>query len=92
MLPKQHPLAQLTEIPVGQLNGLSITVLSQKLSQPLFDTITQYIEKRQIQFQTISEANSIADLVRSILCCFSFQSRQRMAIQLENSHAGPELN
>ena len=34
MLPKQHPLAQLTEIPVGQLNGLAITVLSQKLSQP----------------------------------------------------------
>ena len=66
MLPKQHPLAQLTEIPVGQLNGLAITVLSQKLSQPLFDTITQYIEQRQIQFQTISEANSIAESIQAV--------------------------
>lgn len=66
MLPKQHPLAQLTEIPVGQLNGLAITVLSQKLSQPLFDTITQYIEQRQIQFQTISEANSIAESIQTV--------------------------
>ena len=66
ILPKQHPLAQLTEIPVGQLNGLAITVLSQKLSQPLFDTITQYIEKRQIQFQTISEANSIAESIQTV--------------------------
>ena len=72
MLPKHHPLAQLTEIPVGQLNGLAITVLSQKLSQPLFDTIVHYIEQRQIQFQTISKANSIADLVRSILCWLTF--------------------
>lgn len=66
MLPKQHPLAQLTEIPVEQLNGLAITVLSQKLSQPLFDTITQYIEQRQIQFQTISEANSIAESIQTV--------------------------
>jgi LysR family hca operon transcriptional activator len=66
MLPKQHPLAQLTEIPVEQLNGLAITVLSQKLSQPLFDTITQYIEQRQIQFQTISEANSIAESIQAV--------------------------
>ena len=66
MLPKQHPLAQLTEIPVGQLSGLAITVLSQKLSQPLFDTITQYIEQRQIQFQTISEANSIAESIQTV--------------------------
>ena len=66
MLPKQHPLAQLTEIPVEQLNGLAITVLSQKLSQPLFDTITQYIEQRQIQFQTISEANSIAERIQTV--------------------------
>ena len=66
MLPKQHPLAQLTEIPVGQLNGLAITVLSQKLSQPLFDTITQYIEQRQIQFQTISETNSIAESIQTV--------------------------
>lgn len=66
MLPKHHPLAQLTEIPVGQLNGLAITVLSQKLSQPLFDTITQYIEQRQIQFQTISEANSIAESIQTV--------------------------
>ena len=66
MLPKHHPLAQLTEIPVGQLNGLAITVLSQKLSQPLFDTITQYIEQRQIQFQTISETNSIAESIQTV--------------------------
>lgn len=66
MLPKQHPLAQLTEIPIEQLNGLAITVLSQKLSQPLFDTITQYIEQRQIQFQTISEANSIAESIQTV--------------------------
>ena len=66
MLPKQHPLAQLTEIPVEQLNGLAITVLSQKLSQPLFDTITQYIEQRQIQFQTISETNSIAESIQTV--------------------------
>ena len=66
MLPKQHPLAQLTEIPVEQLNELAITVLSQKLSQPLFDTITQYIEQRQIQFQTISEANSIAESIQTV--------------------------
>ena len=66
MLPKHHPLAQLTEIPVGQLNGLAITVLSQKLSQPLFDTITQYIEQRQIQFQTISETNSIAESIQAV--------------------------
>jgi LysR family hca operon transcriptional activator len=66
MLPKHHPLAQLTEIPVEQLNGLAITVLSQKLSQPLFDTITQYIEQRQIQFQTISEANSIAESIQTV--------------------------
>ena len=66
MLPKQLPLAQLTEIPVEQLNGLAITVLSQKLSQPLFDTITQYIEQRQIQFQTISEANSIAESIQTV--------------------------
>ena len=66
MLPKQHPLAQLTEIPVEQLNGLAITVLSQKLSQPLFYTITQYIEQRQIQFQTISEANSIAESIQTV--------------------------
>ena len=66
MLPKQLPLAQLTEIPVEQLNGLAITVLSQKLSQPLFDTITQYIEQRQIQFQTISETNSIAESIQTV--------------------------
>ena len=66
MLPKQHPLAQLNEIPVAQLDGLAITVLSQKLSQPLFDTITQYIEQRQIQFQTISEANSIAESIQTV--------------------------
>ena len=66
MLPKQHPLAQLTEIPVGQLNGLAITVLSQKLSQPLFDTIVHYIEQRQIQFQTISKANSIAESIQAV--------------------------
>ena len=66
MLPKQHPLAQLTEIPVEQLNELAITVLSQKLSQPLFDTITQYIEQRQIQFQTISETNSIAESIQAV--------------------------
>ena len=66
MLPKHHPLAQLTEIPVGQLNGLAITVLSQKLSQPLFDPIVHYIEQRQIQFQTISEANSIAESIQAV--------------------------
>ena len=66
MLPKQHPLAQLTEIPVEQLNGLAITVLSQKLSQPLFDTIVHYIEQRQIQFQTISKANSIAESIQAV--------------------------
>lgn len=66
MLPKQHPLAQLTEIPVGQLNGLAITVLSQKLSQSLFDTIVHYIEQRQIQFQTISKANSIAESIQAV--------------------------
>ena len=66
MLPKQHPLAQLTEIPVGQLNGLAITVLSQKLSQPLFDTIAQYIEQQHVQFQTISEANSIAESIQAV--------------------------
>lgn len=66
MLPKQHPLAQLTEIPVGQLNGLAITVLSQKLSQPLFDTIAQYIEQQHVQFQSISEANSIAESIQAV--------------------------
>ncbi|ENV04982.1 hypothetical protein F967_02514 [Acinetobacter sp. CIP 102637] len=66
MLPKQHPLAQLTEIPVEQLNGLAITVLSQKLSQPLFDTIAQYIEQQHVQFQTISEANSIAESIQAV--------------------------
>lgn len=66
MLPKQHPLAQLTEIPVEQLNGLAITVLSQKLSQPLFDTIAQYIEQQHVQFQSISEANSIAESIQAV--------------------------
>ena len=66
MLLKQHPLAQLTEIPVGQLNGLAITVLSQKLSQPLFDTIAQYIEQQHVQFQSISEANSIAESIQAV--------------------------
>lgn len=74
MLPKQHPLAQFTEINVTDLNQLELTVLSHKLSQPLFQTISQYIERHHIQFLSIHETNSIAECIQAVA------SRQSCAI------------
>ncbi|MCH7351008.1 MULTISPECIES: DNA-binding transcriptional regulator HcaR [unclassified Acinetobacter] len=66
MLPKQHPLAQCSEITTAQLQGLILTILTDKLSQPLAKTITQYIKQQQIHFQNIDEANTIGEAIQAV--------------------------
>ncbi|ENX62062.1 MULTISPECIES: LysR substrate-binding domain-containing protein [Acinetobacter] len=74
MLPKQHPLAQHAQINIDQLQGLALTILTHKLSLPLARIITQYIKQQQIHFQSIDEANSIAEAIQAV------HSGQRCAI------------
>lgn len=66
MLPKQHPLAKLTEIKVAQLDGLELNILSHKLSQPLSQTIFKYIGQQKLQFKNITESNSIAESIHAV--------------------------
>ncbi|USA46177.1 DNA-binding transcriptional regulator HcaR [Acinetobacter sp. C26M] len=66
MLPKQHPLAQYSEITTAQLKDFPLTILTHKLSQPLARTITQFIKQQQIHFQSIDEANSIAEALQAV--------------------------
>ncbi|HBO72166.1 MAG TPA: RpiR family transcriptional regulator [Acinetobacter sp.] len=66
MLPKRHPLANVDEITTDQLNGLDLTILSHKLSQPLAKTILQFIDQHQIKFKTIHEANGIAESIEAV--------------------------
>ena len=66
MLPKRHPLANIDEITTDQLNGLDLTILSHKLSQPLAKTILQFIDQHQIKFKTIYEANGIAESIEAV--------------------------
>jgi LysR family hca operon transcriptional activator len=66
MLPKQHPFAKFEEIKLEQLKELELTILSNKLSQPLSKTILQYIEFNKIQFKTIHETNHIVDCIQAV--------------------------
>ena len=72
MLPKQHPLTQLNEITTDQLEQLELTILSNKLSQPLSKTIMKFIDQHKITFKIITESNSIAESIEAIhsgQCC-----------------------
>ena len=51
MLPKQHPLVEFNALNIEQLNGLELTILSHKLSQPLAQTILNYRDQHQIKFK-----------------------------------------
>lgn len=66
MLPKQYPFAKFEEIKLEQLKELELTILSNKLSQPLSKTILQYIEFNKIQFKTIHETNHIVDCIQAV--------------------------
>lgn len=72
MLSKQHPLAQYGQISIAQLDGLNLSMLSPRLSQPLAQTIQQYIEQQNIQFRHIDETDRIAESIHAVhtgQCC-----------------------
>ena len=66
MLPKQHPLMEFNELNIEQLNGLELTILSHKLSQPLAQTILKYRDQHQIKFKSVHETNKIAECIQAV--------------------------
>lgn len=66
ILPKQHPLVEFNALNIEQLNGLELTILSHKLSQPLAQTILKYRDQHQIKFKSVHETNTIAECIQAV--------------------------
>lgn len=66
ILPKDHPLAAYERIPVKALNGIDFVIPSDEQSKTLHDTIIEFSQIHQFQFNIVQKADNILFNINSI--------------------------